>query len=146
MFKTSEIRGTFRDNIRFTRMRGDALFQQIKTLFPDELRERGIPFKFREDVMKSGGLFGSKSPMLLIWHPAPPTQFFSIGIVVNDNVVSFVALGASAQNTKKAQKAEYEAEGKHIRAAMIHPDEFILQQESAWRNSVLDAFDAITTD
>ena len=144
MFKTSEFRGNARSPIRFHNMRGEELFNLIKSDLPYALKEQGVPANIREDVVKSGGMFGSKSPMLIISYPNPPTSFFHIGILVNDNVVSFPLLGESEQNTKLNKKKYYQSEGSFIRAAMIHPDEFILQQEEAWQLAVIDAFDSMT--
>lgn len=143
MFKTSDFRGTIRDGSRFSDMSGDTLYQAIARDLPRALKEAGIPCSVREDSVKSGGIFGTHLPMLLVSHPNPPSKFFSMGFVVNGNVVSFVYLGESTQNTKMNTKKALEAEGKYLRAAMVKPDEFLLQQEHSWNASVLDVFDSL---
>lgn len=144
MFKTSEFRGSARPPIRFYNLRGAALYNLLKSDLPIALRDAHVPANVREDEVKSGGLFGSKNPMLIVSYPNPPTSFFHIGILVNDNVVSFPLLGESEQNTKLNKKNYYRNQGSLIRASMIHPNEFILQQEEAWQLAVLDAFDSMT--
>lgn len=143
MFKTSDFRGTIRDGMRFSDMSGDALYQAIVSDLPSALKAAGIPCNVREDFVKSGGIFGTQLPMLLVTYPDPPSKFFSMGFVVNGNVVSFVYLGESTQNTKMNTKKAFEAEGKYLRAAMVKPDEFLLQQEHSWNASVLDVFDSL---
>lgn len=141
LYKTSDFRGTVRDAARFKSMRGDELFQAMRDNLPAALEAAGIPFHARVDEVKSGGIFGSRNPILIISYPNPPTSFFEIGFLVNDNVVSFPLLGESKQNTKMNMKKSYASEGKHFKAAMINPDEFILQQELSWQASVMDVFD-----
>ena len=144
MYKTSEFRGIVREAVRFNNMRGEDLYKRIKEVLPIALKEANIPFTMHEDYVKSGGMFGSKNPMLIINYPNPPTSFFQIGIVVNDNIVSFPLLGESAQNTKLNKKEYYKSSGNLPRAAMINPDEFILQQEKSWNLAVMDVFDSLT--
>lgn len=143
MYHTTSIRGTIREGIRFGSMTEEELYRAIKTDLPIAMKNRGIPCDVREDNMKSGGMFGSKKPLLVVSYPNPPSSFFDMGFLVNGNSVSFVYLGESAQNTKQNKKAALEAEGKVIRAAMVNPDEFVLQQEKLWNASVLDAFDSL---
>lgn len=143
MYKTTDFRGTIRDSVRFTGMSGEVLFNAIRTSFPDALMAAGIPCLIHEDAVKSGGIWGTVLPMLVISHANPPCSFFRMGFVVNQDVVSFVYLGESAQNTKMNTKRALEAEGKYLRAAMIKPDDFLLQQETSWNASVLDVFDSL---
>ena len=142
LIKTSDFRGTVRDAMRFKDMRGTELFDALKKNLPAALEEAGVPFRSHLDEVKSGGIFGSRNPILIISYPNPPTSFFDIGFLVNDNVVSFVLLGESKQNTKMNMKQSYSNEGKFFKAAMVNPDEFILQQEHSWQASVMDVFDA----
>lgn len=143
MYKTSDFRGPIRDPIRIEATSGNELYQAMRKNLPATLKDRGIPHSVHEDTVKSGGMLGTKLPMLIISHPNPPTSFFNMGFIVNDHVISFVYLGESAQNTKMNKKLSMEAEGKHLRAAMIKPDEFILQQEKLWNSQVLDSFDSL---
>lgn len=141
VIKTGSFRGELRDKVRIRDVRGKALFEGICNALPEKLEEEGIPFSYRTDEVRSGGfLGGSSSPAVIVSHPNPPSRFFDILFLVNDNIISFYVIGESEQNTKANKKAAYEQEGKFIRAAMIDADEFILEQERAWQADVLDAF------
>ena len=149
LFKTSDFRGTVRDAMRFKDMRGTELFDALKKNLPAALEEAGVPFRSHLDEVKSGGIFGSRNPILIISYPNPPTSFFDIGFLVNDNVVSFVLLGESKQNTKMNMKQSYSNEGKFFKAAMVNPDEFIwlcLQPEIAFKFSNTYLRDPMVTD
>lgn len=143
MYKTSDFRGAIREGTRFSDISGEALYQAIARDLPVALKEAGVPGFASEEAVKSGGIFGTRMPMLVVSHPNPPSRFFDMGFVVNENIVSFVYLGESTQNTKANMKKTLEAEGKYIRAAMIKPDEFLLQQERAWNEDVLGVFDSL---
>lgn len=141
MLKTGAFRGELREKVRIRDMRGQALFDNVCKHLPLTLEAEGIPFRYRTDEVRSGGFFGgSSSPCMIVSHPNPPSSFFEIVFLVNDNVISFHVIGESEQNTKANKKAAYEQEGKWIRAAMVSPDEFLLDQEKAWQADVLDAF------
>lgn len=141
VIKTGAFRGELRDKVRITDMRGMELYDNISHHLPRVLKEQGIPFNCRADEVQTGGFFGGTCrPILVISHPNPPSRFFDIVFLVNDNVISFHVIGESEQNTKANKKAAYEQEGKFIRAAMINADEFILEQEKSWQADVLDAF------
>lgn len=143
MYRTTDFRGKAQDPIRFGSMRGSELFDVLSRNLPAELERAGIPFRARTDEVKSGGMFGSRNPILIISYPDPPTSFFEMGFLVNDNVVSFPLLGESKQNTKMNMKKTYTSEGKFLKAAMVNPDEFILEQEMAWEASVMDVFNSL---
>lgn len=143
MFHTSEFRGQIRTPARIMDSSGEELFQKLKLGLTAELERRGVPANVKEDFVKSGGFFGSKSPMLLVIHPNPPSSFFAMGFIVNENLISFQYFGESAQNTKKNTRDALEAEGKYIRAKLFKPDEFLLQQEEMWNIDVMAAFDAM---
>ena len=141
MIKTGAFRGELRDKVRITDMRGKELFDSICQCLPKVLEQGDIPFSCRTDEVQTGGFFGGSSrPILVVSHPNPPSRFFDIVFLVNDNVISFHVIGESEQNTKANKKAAYEQEGKFLRAAMINADEFILEQEKSWQADVLDAF------
>lgn len=141
MIKTGAFRGELQEKVRITDMRGQELFDGICRNLPKVLEERGIPYKYRTDEVQTGGFFGGTCrPILVVSHPNPPSRFFSIVFLVNDNVISFHVIGESEQNTKANKKAALEQEGKWIRAAMVTADEFILEQEKSWQADVLDAF------
>ena len=141
LIKTGAFRGELRDKVRITDMHGQELFDNICKYLPKVLEEERIPYNCRTDEVQTGGFFGGTCrPILIVSYPNPPTRFFDIVFLVNDNVISFHVIGESEQNTKANKKAAYEQEGKFIRAAMINADEFILGQERAWQADVLDAF------
>lgn len=141
LIKTGAFRGELRDKVRITDMRGQELFNNICNYLPKVLEEQGIPYNCRTDEVQTGGFFGGTCrPILVISHPNPPSRFFDIVFLVNDNVISFHVIGESEQNTKANKRAAYEQEGKWIRAGMISVDEFVLEQEKSWQADVLDAF------
>lgn len=144
-YKTDQFRGSIGNGIRCVDERGETLFSCIQTALPETLREKGIPAQISADVVKSGGVFGTKSPILLVRHPNPPSRFFDIGIVVNDNIITFHLLGESAQNTKVNKQEMLRESGKLLRASFVKPDEFILQQEESWQQEVVDAVQGLFT-
>lgn len=138
-FHTDDFRGSAQENVRFTT--SDDWFQKIKETMQTELESRGIPAKLSEGKVKSGGmLFGSKYPILVIHHPDSSCRYFDIGICVNGDTISFPLLGISAENTKYNKKKIYEQNGNFIKAAMVKPDMFKLQQEHEWQSQVLACF------
>ena len=97
---------------------------------------RNVPAKIRTDTAKSGGLFGSQVPMLVISHPNPPSHYFDIGIVINGQVISFPLLGYSTENTQANKKAD----AKGFKSLLTRSaDEFALQEEGLWQTDVIDA-------
>ena len=144
MYTTSSYRGYLIDPIRFHNLSGKELYAYIKEDLLKELEAKNVPFSYSEDEVRSGGIFSPKYSMLIIRYPNPPTRFFDIGIVVNENVVSFPLLGESVQNTKINKKASLQEEGKYLQAALVKPDEFIRQKELAWQDEIVDAVDAIS--
>lgn len=108
----------------------------LKEALPDAFKSKNIPASIREDVAKSGGLFGSQVPMLVISHPNPPSHYFDIGIVINDQAISFPLLGYSTENTQANKKAD----AKGFRGLLTRSaDEFALQEESLWQSDVIEA-------
>lgn len=126
-YSTKDFRGEATQGIRFTNSDAEALTNFFHRELPVALTERGIPSHVRFDTVKSGGLFGTKLPIMIISHPNPPSRFFDVGIVVNGNMVSFPLLGESKQNTAANMGKRY--------------DEFKLQQEESWRASVMDVIE-----
>ena len=138
-YKTTDFRGTAQDGITFkNEAGGDQLFYKVKDIMKQELRERGIAANVREDALKSGGIFGSSVPMLVISHPT--SRYFDIGVYVNGPTVCFPLLGESAENTKYNKKKFYEDNGNYLRAALTNPDELELQREAQWQMTVLECF------
>lgn len=145
-YKTNDARGMAGDGIRCLNANGADLLEIIRDSLQAKLEERGVPARISSNVMKSGGLLGSKAPMLVVTHPNPPSEFFDIGIVINDNLVSFPLLGQSAQNAKVQKLEGLREQGKLVRSWLVRPDEFILQQEGEWQRNVLEAVHACFDD
>ncbi len=144
MYKTNEIRGTWRDSVLFNEeVGGKDLYDKIKLLLMENIKEKGIPVNFREDMIKSGGIFGTGFPILIISNPNPENKFFDLGFFVNGQTVSFPLLGMSSENTKLNKKEQCEREGKFLRSMMIKPDEFKLQQEAEWRVKILNCYEEL---
>lgn len=138
MYKTSEFRGAMRDDIMFSEeVGGKELYDKMKAMVMESVKKKGIPATFREDIVKSGGIFGTEFPILIISNPNPENKFFDLGFFVNGQTISFPLLGMSSENTKANKKKQYEAEGKFLRSMMIKPDEFKLQQEIEWQSLIL---------
>ncbi len=138
-YKTDDFRGEAQEGFAFpNEVGGEEMFRQVKHCMIALLKERRIPANVREDVLKSGGLFGSRAPILVISHPTE--KYYDIGMYVNGINIGFPLLGESSENTKYNKKKYYEENGSRIKAAMIHPDELKLQQEIQWQRQVLDCF------
>lgn len=123
-YSTRDFRGEAQQGIRFKDGDAESLMELFQKRLPAELEAQGIPARIRFDTVKSGGLFGTRLPIMIISHPNPPSSFFDIGVVVNGNIVSFPLLGESKQNTAANMGKRYDA--------------FKLQQEQSWCASILD--------
>lgn len=108
------------------------------------INENGLPATMFEDTIKSGVMFGTKCPLLMIRHSDSSCRFFMIGIFVYGNQVMFALFGESAENTKYNRKQYYQENGNFIKAALIKPDEFKLQSELQWREDILNVFNNAT--
>lgn len=131
-FSTKEFRGEARQGIRIHGAGSEELMLLFQKELPERLRDAGIPASCCMDVAKSGGLFGTRLPMLIIRHPNPPSQYFSIGVIVNGNTITFPLLGQSKQNTAKNMGKRY--------------DEFKLQQEESWQSEITGLIGEITEE
>lgn len=142
-YHTEDFRGFAQDCIALKKEQGDTtLFYKIKDLMENEIKQRGIPAVIREDVVKSGGMFGQKKPLLIIAHSDSSCKYFFIGIYVTGTQVYFPLLGESAENTKYNKNKHYQESHNFIMAGMTKPDEFKLQQEAEWQYRVLDCFNS----
>lgn len=139
MYKTTDFRGEVHEPIRITTMSRDDIIFLLKTSFPSLLKQSDIPAYVSEEEVRSGGVFGTTLPMILVKHPDPPTRYFHIGIVINNDILSFALLGESSQNTKVNKMDSLRQQGKIVRSWFVNPDEFILQQETAWQADVISA-------
>ena len=144
MYRTDDFRGNAQDSITLTNeVGGDSLFEKIKDAVISNLEERGIDAKWYVSEVKSGGLFGTRLPILVISNSQPENRYFDIGIFCNGNTVNFPLLGESAENTKANKKQYYEENGSYIKAALVKPDEMKLQMEIQWETEVLDCFNSL---
>lgn len=129
-YTTKDYRGEAAPGIRVRNADEKTLQSELQSAVADRLASEGIPASVTVDTVRSGGLlFGTRLPIIVITHPNPPSRFFSIGVVVNGNMISFPLLGESKQNTAANQGRRY--------------DEFKLQQEVSWQASVTDAIDSL---
>lgn len=131
-YSTKDFRGEAHQGVRFKGGDAESLMACFQQIIPDRLNEEGIPAEVSFDTAKSGGLFGTRLPMMVISHPNPPSRFFKIGIIVNGNIVTFPLLGESKQNTAKNMGKRY--------------DQFLLEQEESWQASVADVIAATIED
>lgn len=142
MYNTKNIRGYLVDPMRFGRYNQNDLFGILKKDLPTVLKQNGVPARTYETEIKSGGLFGSRAPMLVVCCTST-SDYFDIGFIVNENVVSFALLGESVENTKRNARDDLNSQGKWIQAKFYRPDELKLQQEASWQRDVMDAFEEL---
>ena len=129
-YNTNDIMGYAQDPIVFSNEQGgNELYEKVKEVMVYGINENGLPATMFEDTIKSGGMFGTKCPLLMIRHSDSSCRFFMIGIFVYGNQVMFALFGESAENTKYNRKQYYQENGNFIKAALIKPDEFKLQSE-----------------
>lgn len=121
-FSTKDFRGEARQGICIRGAQSAELMNIFQKELPQRLLNAGIPANWHMDVAKSGGLFGTKLPMLVINHPNPPSRYYAIGVIVNGNVVSFPLLGESKQMTAKNMGKRFDA--------------FKLDQEISWQMDI----------
>lgn len=129
-YNTNLIRGYADDGIFYRNEDPATLFEKVKNAIECHIQENNIPAIVTEDVLKSGGLFGSKLPLLLISHPDKSCKFFTLGIYVNGTQVFTPLFGYSAE-IEKANS------GSLFKKA----DQFKIQQEHEWRARILQVFD-----
>ncbi len=128
-YNTNDIMGYAQDPIVFSNEQGgNELYEKVKEVMVYGINENGLPATMFEDTIKSGGMFGTKCPLLMIRHSDSSCRFFMIGIFVYGNQVMFALFGESAENTKYNRKQYYQENGNFIKAALIKPDEFKLNQ------------------
>ena len=144
-YNTNDIMGYAQDPIVFSNEQGgNELYEKVKEVMVYGINENGLPATMFEDTIKSGGMFGTKCPLLMIRHSDSSCRFFMIGIFVYGNQVMFALFGESAENTKYNRKQYYQENGNFIKAALIKPDEFKLQSELQWREDILNVFNNAT--
>ena len=146
-YNTNDIMGYAQDPIVFSNEQGgNELYEKVKEVMVYGINENGLPATMFEDTIKSGGMFGTKCPLLMIRHSDSSCRFFMIGIFVYGNQVMFALFGESAENTKYNRKQYYQENGNFIKAALIKPDEFKLQSELQWREYILNEFNMLHID
>ncbi len=145
-YHTKDVRGDAQQGIRYMDSKPKdqkRIFKMICEGMKPLVREAGIPALFRKTTIKSGGLFGSKHPMLVISHPTK--KYFRIGIYVNGNSVSFPLLGKSPENTKYNRKQQLEQNGHYFMAGLIKPDVLKLEEEGNWQGAILDCYSKLVS-
>lgn len=146
MLNTSMFKGEAQQSITFPNEEGGyALFNKIKDMLIAEIQYQNIPATFFETQVKSGGMFGTKLPILVISHPTYHNDYFSLCVMVNGQTVSFPLTGESKENTKANKKEFYTQNGNYIKASFCNPDEFKLQQEVDWEASILRCFNSLVS-
>lgn len=143
-YYSREFRGFAQEPISFvnSEVSGIDFYNKIKEVLTLELQEKSIPAKIYDAEIISGNFMtGTVLPMLIIKNPNH--KFFDLGMAVNDKTVIFPLLGESAENTKANMNKYYNDSGKYFKAAFTNADEFKLQEEVVWRQSVIDCFNAL---
>ena len=111
-YNTNDIMGYAQDPIVFSNEQGgNELYEKVKEVMVYGINENGLPATMFEDTIKSGGMFGTKCPLLMIRHSDSSCRFFMIGIFVYGNQVMFALFGESAENTKYNRKQYYQENG-----------------------------------
>ena len=104
------------------------------------------PVVFRIDQVKSGGLFGSYYPCLILSHPNPPQSYFEHMIIFNGDIISFQFWGMSKANYN-ANMAEYHKNsGKLsglVKSAFYGNDEMALQTEQVWHQQIIELYNEL---
>lgn len=141
-YSTNDFRGEARAPINVADASGEELYIALKEFLCVYFAENPVPIKFSEEALKSGGLFGTKVPMVLFRHPDPSCKYFTIGMYVVGSVVNFPLIGKSEEQYKYNSRELYQQQGKWMQAALYRPDEFKIQQEFQWQADVLSFVDA----
>ena len=80
-YNTNDIMGYAQDPIVFSNEQGgNELYEKVKEVMVYGINENGLPATMFEDTIKSGGMFGTKCPLLMIRHSDSSCRFFMIGI------------------------------------------------------------------
>lgn len=136
-------KGEFAESICFSHETQDSLARKLTTEFPAALKAEGVHCYTEEVEVKSGGLFGTVAPALLVSYPNAPTKFFDLAFIAWDGSLIFHYFGESKQNNKKNMHDHYQKNGNLLKAALCKPDEFILQKELNWGAAVWRVFNSL---
>lgn len=102
-----------------------------------------VPVVIRTDQVKSGGLFGSYFPCVILSHPNPPQAYYSHMIIFNGDILNFQFYGMSKANYN-ANMAEYHKNsGKLtglVKSAFYGNDEMAIQTEDMWHSKIVDLY------
>lgn len=119
MVKIDELRD-FRPTYRFENGENISL-ETIKNALTAEFEEHGVPVEFREDWVRSGGLFNKKmEDCLIMYHPEHQHDYFNFCIrVQHQGSMAYVAVndfGSSKQMDKfsRAEYAKQDRKGKDL--------------------------------
>lgn len=140
-YSTNQFRGYAQKGIRVSDCRGEQLFRVVYNDLKADLQAMGIPAVVEVDEVKSGGLFGTRLPIMVVSHPNPPFQYRKVCVLVNDNTITFPLLGNSVQDAKERAWKRAGLIGSFI---LPRGDQLKAQQEEEWiyeiANTVLSRF------
>lgn len=75
-YNTNDIMGYAQDPIVFSNEQGgNELYEKVKEVMVYGINENGLPATMFEDTIKSGGMFGTKCPLLMIRHSDSSCRF-----------------------------------------------------------------------
>lgn len=135
-YNTNQFRGYAAKGIKVTNCRGDQLFNAVHKNLLKDLDAAGIPAVVEVDEVKSGGLLGSRMPLIVVSHPNPPFKYRKVCVLVNDNTVTFPLIGDSFQEKKEEAK---QRAGFFTSLLMSGGDQLAAQQEESWIHDITDA-------
>lgn len=134
-YSTNQFHGYAQKGIRVSDCRGDQLFQVVYRDLKADLQARGIPAVLEVDEVKSGGLFGTRLPIIVVSHPNPPFKYRKVCVLVNDNMITFPLLGSSVQDMKERAWKSAGLVGSFI---LPRGDQLKAQQEENWIFEIAD--------
>ncbi len=110
--------------------------------------ERGIPAKFRKDIVTSGNLFHKKKyECVIVNHPNPPQEYAAEVYVLAGNIVLFHYAGNSKafreQNEYKAVLGGQGTAMQSMKYMFKQPNKVALEMELGWHGQLMDAFNSM---
>lgn len=137
-----DCRGELHPPMRFNDV-SNLTTDNIASIITDGAADRNVPVNVTKTSIHSGGLFfGSDYPCVMVSHPNPPQEYFSLLFIINGNTLSFMLWGNSKANYNRNKKAEYKQEGKLFRSMFVSDDPMALQTEQAWEADVMNILES----
>lgn len=139
---TKDCRGEIRQTIQAEGWTATDIAEYIQAIADRD----GIPVNVTTDQVKSGGLFGSFYPCVLISHPNPPQSYFQHMIIINGNIINFQFWGMSKANYNSNMKEMHRNEGLLtglVKSAFYQHGEMALQTEMLWHNQINNIYEEI---